>query len=419
MAITPAATPYHAPRYRNGRRMKPSVAPRCCSTPISSRRDWMSRRTVLPTTSSAPSQSSSASTSATRLPKRSQTSRRWRQTASCCTSSASGSCASESASRASSPRGPTTSTLGSGFWPSASSASPRPAARNCSTPCCGVRSSTDATSSRPRSSSASACARAASTSCCRNTLISRDCCTSPDSRATFASTSHSPSGNARATAITPTVSTVAQGLPSMRPRLAVKLYAWWSSHAPTPDRRAPPPFPVPCSPCPLLLLIRQVLGRDVVHQLALLEHQHALLHALHQAEVVAGHQHAGAALGQGREQRHDFRGQPRVEVAGRLVGHQQPRLADHRAGDADALLFTGRELGRQRALALGQAQALEHRAHALADLAALHAAQHQRQRDVVEHAAVGQQAVVLEHHADLAPVHRHPAAAHLQQVAVG
>src|SRR5690606_6486926 len=110
---------------------------------------------------------------------------------------------------------------------------------------------------------------------------------------------------------------------------------------------------------------------------------------------------------------------PRVEVAGRLVGHQQPRLADHRAGDADALLFTGRELGRQRALALGQAQALEHRAHALADLAALHAAQHQRQRDVVEHAAVGQQAVVLEHHADLAPVHRHPAAAHLQQVAVG
>src|SRR5690606_13434582 len=205
----------------------------------------------------------------------------------------------------------------------------------------------------------------------------------------------------------------------MRPRLAVKLYAWWSSHAPTLDRRAPPPFPVPCSPFPLLLLIRQVLGRDVVHQLALLEHQHALLHALHQAEVVAGHQHAGAALGQGREQRHDFRGQPRVEVAGRLVGHQQPRLPDHRAGDADALLFTGRELGRQRALALGQAQALEHRAHALADLAALHAAQHQRQRDVVEHAAVGQQAVVLEHHADLAPVHRHPAATHLQQVAVG
>src|SRR5690606_16669558 len=29
------------------------------------------------------------------------------------------------------------------------------------------------------------------------------------------------------------------------------------------------------------------------------------------------------------------------------------------------------------------------------------------------------QAVVLEHHADLAPVHRHPAAAHLQQVALG
>src|SRR5690606_21365889 len=356
---------------------------RCCSTPISSRRDWMSRRTVLPTTSSAPSPSSSASTSATRLPKRSQPSRRWRQTASCCTSSASGSCASESASRASSPRGPTTSTLGSGFWSSASSASPRPAARNCSTPCCGVRSSTDATSSRPRSSSASACARAASTSCCRNTLISRDCCTSPDSRATFASTSHSPSGNASATAITPTVSTVAQGLPSMRPRLAVKLYAWWSSQAPGAERWMRRASGAPWSRLggfPVgALLIGQVLGRDVVHQLALLEHQYALLHALHQSEVVAGHQHAGATPGQGREQRHDLGGQRGVEVAGGFVGDQQPRLADHRAGDADALLLAGGELGRQRALALGQAQALEHRAHALADLAALHAAQHQRQ----------------------------------------
>ena len=39
--------------------MKPSLAPSNCSTPISSRRDWMSNRTVLPTTSSAPMLSAS------------------------------------------------------------------------------------------------------------------------------------------------------------------------------------------------------------------------------------------------------------------------------------------------------------------------------------------------------------------------
>ena len=43
--------------------------------------------------------------------------------------------------------------------------------------------------------------------------------------------------------------------------------------------------------------------------------------------------------------------QVRVEVAGGLVGDQQLRLADHRARDADALLFADRELERRGALA--------------------------------------------------------------------
>src|SRR3546814_2126585 len=49
----------------------------------------------------------------------------------------------------------------------------------------------------------------------------------------------------------------------------------------------------------------------------------------------------------------------------------------------------------------------------------LHAAQDQRQGDVVEHAAVGEQAMVLEHHAHVAPVQRDAPAAHLHQVALG
>src|SRR5690606_12155161 len=163
--------------------------------------------------------------------------------------------------------------------------------------------------------------------------------------------------------------------------------------------------------------IGQVLGRDVVGQAAVVEHQHALLHALDQAQVVAGDEHAGALPGERGEQRHDLGGQRGIEVAGGLVGDQQARLGDHGAGDAHALLFTGGELARQGVATRAQAQALEHRAHPAACVCAAHAAQYQGQGDIVVHAAVGEQAVVLEHHADLAPVQGNAPATDLEQVA--
>src|SRR5207342_6481 len=55
----------------------------------------------------------------------------------------------------------------------------------------------------------------------------------------------------------------------------------------------------------------------------------------------------------------------------------------------------------------------EHAAHALGDVATPHAAQHQRQADIVGNAAVGEQAVVLVDNADIAPVQGNTAAAHL------
>ena len=116
------------------------------------------------------------------------------------------------------------------------------------------------------------------------------------------------------------------------------------------------------------------------------------------------------------EQRHDFGRQGRIEVAGGFVGNQQSRFADDRAGDADALLLAGRQLRRQGVGARTEAHLVEHAAHALADLAATHAAQDQRHGDVVGDAAIGQQAMVLEYHADFAPVQRDAPAAHLEQV---
>ena len=51
---SPPPKPYQTPLYRNGRRAKPSVAPTSFMTSISARRFKISRRMVLPTTSTTP-----------------------------------------------------------------------------------------------------------------------------------------------------------------------------------------------------------------------------------------------------------------------------------------------------------------------------------------------------------------------------
>src|SRR5690606_30834471 len=127
---------------------------------------------------------------------------------------------------------------------------------------------------------------------------------------TLPSTRARPSGNASDSAITVIVSSAAHGLRNTRPMLATRLYRWWSNQVPSGDGWR-------IGAAARGSAIGQVLRRDVVHQRTVVEHQHALLHALDQAQVVAGDQHAGAALGQRGEQRHDFGRQGRVEVAGR------------------------------------------------------------------------------------------------------
>ena len=50
---------------------------------------------------------------------------------------------------------------------------------------------------------------------------------------------------------------------------------------------------------------------------------------------------------------------PGVEVAGRLIGEQDPGLSDDRAGDRDALALAAGELGWAVAGPLGEADPLE------------------------------------------------------------
>jgi hypothetical protein len=66
-----------------------------------------------------------------------------------------------------------------------------------------------------------------------------------------------------------------------------------------------------------------------------------------------------------------------------------------------------------------QAHLVQRRAHAAIDIAVVKAADQQGQGDVVEDAAVEQQPVILEHHADRLPVAGYGAAAQLREVRAG
>ena len=97
----------------------------------------------------------------------------------------------------------------------------------------------------------------------------------------------------------------------------------------------------------------------------------------------------------------------RVERRGRLVEQHQLRLHRQRARDRDALLLAAGELRRVGVELVGQADAVEQLARALARLLArdpLHA--DRRAGDVLQRGHVREQVEVLEDHADLGALAR-------------
>ena len=89
-----------------------------------------------------------------------------------------------------------------------------------------------------------------------------------------------------------------------------------------------------------------------------------------------------------------------VEVAGRLVGEDERRLGDERAGDRDALLLAARQLGRLVVEPVAEAEPLERGRARRGALAPADALVEQRRRDVVERRRPRQQVVRLEDEAD-------------------
>src|SRR5688572_28037819 len=122
--------------------------------------------------------------------------------------------------------------------------------------------------------------------------------------------------------MTSTVRKVANGWRASRPSEPSSAWAWRSNRIETP------------------------LRSDMRHrgEAALFDVNAAHAKAVEQVNVVGRHQDRDADRIESLEQVHHLEREVRVEVACRLVGDEHRGLRDHRAGDADALLLSCREL---------------------------------------------------------------------------
>src|SRR5450631_2721914 len=101
------------------------------------------------------------------------------------------------------------------------------------------------------------------------------------------------------------------------------------------------------------------------------------------------------------EQLHDLDREIGIQVAGRLIRDKEPRLRDHRSGDAHPLLFSGGQLERAALFLRQQSNLIESRAHPLVDFTFGVAGDDERQCHIVRDRAVVQQFVILKDDADL------------------
>ena len=141
------------------------------------------------------------------------------------------------------------------------------------------------------------------------------------------------------------------------------------------------------------------------HQLALADRQHAVGGG-QQARPMGGEDHRGALRPQPAQQPRDLGLALRVERAGQLVQHQQPRPAIQRAGEGDAVPLAHRELpaaGQRRRIAAGQADDGRMRAGAPRRLEHLGHVRHLEPGDHLGDAGAGQQRLLRQVADDAAP----------------
>ena len=106
-----------------------------------------------------------------------------------------------------------------------------------------------------------------------------------------------------------------------------------------------------------LMVVGQLMGRHLAQDAPVHHHRDAARDRCRHAEVLLDEQHRdGAFLGQPRQHLDDLVDDDRRQPLGRLVHHQQARIAQEAAADGQHLLLAAGELGAAVAPALGQAR---------------------------------------------------------------
>src|SRR5713226_4835317 len=96
-----------------------------------------------------------------------------------------------------------------------------------------------------------------------------------------------------------------------------------------------------------MLLSASPRGVSDLDDAAAIERHRPSSGAPNELALVGGDNDGGAAGVDLAEQIHDLERQIGIEVAGRLIGEDEVRIVDERAGNRDALLLAARELFRK------------------------------------------------------------------------
>ena len=94
-----------------------------------------------------------------------------------------------------------------------------------------------------------------------------------------------------------------------------------------------------------------------------------------------------------------------IQIAGRLIGQNQQRVVDERAGDRGALLFAARDLGGVFVPDGGDAEYVAQAVRVIFHAARVFTRDDAGQQDVFAHGQAVEQQEVLEHKAQLAVAH--------------
>ena len=157
-------------------------------------------------------------------------------------------------------------------------------------------------------------------------------------------------------------------------------------------------------PQPLIISISY--GNRFINKQTTVQQDSPVVIRIDQVGIMSGHHHGRAGTVDGLKKGYDvFRNLP-VQIAGRLIGKQYPRIINERACDADTLLLAAGELVRKEGCFVAQSGGGEDLENLSFEHAFFFSNYPQCEGHVLERSAVGEQPEVLKNDAEFSPQER-------------